>query len=222
VDMDPILEIAHQHEIIVIEDCAQAHGSLYKNKKIGKIGDIGCFSFFPSKIMTVGGDGGMIVTENAEIAEKIAMLKNHGRKEKYKHDFIGTNTRLAEIPAAIGRIQLKHLQEFIELRQKIVDSYNQSFKEMKQITIPISSKWANTAYYVYTIQIDSREKFGSYMKEKGIATGIYYPIPVHKQPAILKRFGDISLPITEKIVERIISLPLHPQISKSELDYIID
>lgn len=221
VDMDPLLEIAQEKEIKIIEDCCQAHGSEYKGKKVGTFGDIGVYSFFPSKNMTVGGDGGMIITNNDVYGENLRLRRNHGRVSKYKNDILGLNFRLNEIQSVIGRIQLKHLPKWIDKRRSIVDFYNKFLKNYLDIKIPIEKEWAKQAYYVYTIQMENRDEFIEYLKNKKIATGIYYPIPVHKQPIIEKLYGKQSkLPITEEIIDKIVSLPLSPLLTNEELNRI--
>jgi dTDP-4-amino-4,6-dideoxygalactose transaminase len=221
VDMDPLLEIAEERNIKIIEDCCQAHGSEYKGKKVGNFGDIGVYSFYPSKNVTVGGDGGMIVSNSEEYGEILGVRRDHGRTTKYRNDNLGLNFRLNEIQSAIGRIQLKYLTEWIESRRNIVSYYNNIFKDYNEIQIPIEKEWARHVYYVYTIQLENRDDFMKFMEEKKIATGLYYPIPVHKQPIIEKLYGkQPKLPITEEIVDKIVSLPLSPHLTDKELEYI--
>jgi dTDP-4-amino-4,6-dideoxygalactose transaminase len=221
VDMDPLLELAQEKNIKIIEDACQAHGSEYKGKKVGKLGDIGVFSFFPSKSMTVGGDGGMIVTNNDKFGEILKLRRDHGRSSKYENDNLGLNFRLNEIQAVIGRLQLKHLSKWIDKRREIVTFYNNFLIQYSKVKTPIEREWAKCAYYVYTLQIENREKFVEFFRSRKIATGIYYPIPVHKQPIIEKLYGkQPKLPITEEIVDKIVSIPLSPQLTKDELERI--
>ena len=221
VEMDPILEIANDKNIRIIEDCCQAHGSEYKGKKVGNFGEMGVFSFFPSKSMTVGGDGGMIITNNDKYGDILRLRRDHGRTSKYKNENLGLNFRLNEIQAVIGKIQLKHLSEWIEKRREIVNYYNNFLNQYSNVKIPIEKKWAKCAYYVYTIQIENRDKFVEYFREKNIATGIYYPIPVHQQPIIKDLYGiQPKLPVTEDVVNKIVSLPLSPQLTNEELERI--
>ncbi|MHA1293071.1 MAG: DegT/DnrJ/EryC1/StrS family aminotransferase [Promethearchaeota archaeon] len=223
VDMDPLIELAKEKDIKIIEDCCQAHGSEYKGKKIGNFGDISVFSFFPSKNMTVGGDGGMIVTNNDDYGKMLAIRRDHGRTTKYRNDNLGLNFRLNEIQAAIGKIQLKHLPKWVEKRREIAEFYNKIFRNYSKVKTPIEKKWAKHSYYVYTIQIDERDKLIEHFREKKIGTGIYYPIPVHRQPIIEKIYGtQPRLPITEEIVDKIISLPLSPHLTEKELNRIKD
>jgi dTDP-4-amino-4,6-dideoxygalactose transaminase len=222
VDMDPLMELAKEHNLIIVEDCAQAHGSKYKGRLVGSIGHFGCFSFFPSKIMNVGGDGGIITTNNEAAADRMTMLKNHGRKDKYLHELFGMNMRMPEIPAAIGRVQLSKLPMFIKRRKEIVNFYNENLSSITSLEIPYRYEWADPVYYVYTFQTENRDELAKYLKSKGIETGIYYPVPLHQQPIIQTKFGIQKMPITEKICSRIISPPLSPVLTNEEMEFIVD
>lgn len=219
VDMAPLQELAEKYNLFITEDACQAHGALYKGKKVGGLGDVGCFSFFPSKPMTVCGDGGMITTNNKELAEKIAMLKDQGRKEKYTHELLGFNFRLSEIHAAIGRLQLKHLEDWIEKRREIAKLYNELLNDVKEVTPPQEAEWARHVYYVYTVRAKNRDKLLRYLKEKNIACGLYYPIPIHKQPC-MRPFSSPKLENTEKRTKEVLSLPMHPQLEDADIKYI--
>ena len=216
--MDEIKEIAEEHDLKIIEDACQAHGAEYKGKKVGSIGDAAAFSFFPSKNMTVAGDGGMIVTDNEEYAIKAKALVDQGRLagKKYEHDFVGFNYRMSEILAAIGRVQLRHLDEWIERRREIAKLYNELL-DGEDIILPFEEQWAKHVYHLYVIRCRNREELKKFLKEKGIATGIHYPIPVHLQPAIAK---DYKLPITEKIAKEVLSIPMHPQMKREDAEYV--
>jgi len=215
-DMDPINKLAEAHNLHVIEDACQSHSATYKGRKTGSLGDIACFSFFPSKNMTVLGDGGMITTNNSELAQKVRMMRDHGRTQKYVHEMFGLNCRLSEIHAAIGREQLKHLTEWTERRRAIAARYDILFRD-SAVIIPVEREWARHVYYMYVIRLKQRDKLASYLKDKGIETGIHYPVPVHRQPYLI---SDVCLPITEKYVDEILSLPMHPQLSDEEVDYV--
>lgn len=221
VDMDPLIEIANDNDIKIIEDCCQAHGAKYKGKNIGKFGDIGVFSFFPSKNMTVGGDGGMIVTNNELYGEELKLRRDHGRQSKYENVLLGLNFRLNEIQAVIGNEQLKHLKEWVDKRREIAKFYNKVLEKYPKVKTPKEKEWAKCSYYVYTIQIEKRMLFCEYLRKEKIATGVYYPIPVHKQPIIEKIYGkQPRLPVTEEIVNNIVSLPLSPLLTDRELNQI--
>ena len=217
-DIKPLLEIAEEHDLYFIEDCAQAHGALYHNKKVGNFGIASAFSFFPSKVMTVAGDGGMVVTNDEELAEKIGTLRDQGRIKKYEHIMLGYNFRLSEILAGVGRIQLKHLEDWIKRRNEIAKIYNEILEDV--VVTPTVKDWARHVYYVYTIRAKMRDKLREYLHSQGIATGLYYPIPVHLQPCIMERFPPTKLPMTEKIVDEILSIPMHPQLSDEDAMFI--
>lgn len=218
VDMKPLLEIAEQKGLFVIEDACQAHAAEYRGKKTGSIGDVGCFSFFPSKNMTVAGDGGMITTNNDELAEKLSMLRDHGRKDKYIHDILGLNFRLSEIPAAVGREQLKHLPEWTDKRRKVAAKYNELLEGI--VETPKEAKWAKHVYHLYVIQTDDRDGLSNHLNKQGISTGIHYPVPVHRQPCM--DAGKLKLPVTDACVDRIVSLPMHPQLKDEEIEYVAE
>ncbi len=159
VDMDPLLDLAEDRNLYIIEDSCQAHGAEYKGNKVGTIGDIGIFSFFPSKNMTVGGDGGIIITNNDKYGRELKLRRDHGRKSKYRNELLGLNFRLNEIQATIGKEQLKYLKKWNKKRREIVEFYNKKLNKYPSIKTPKEKKWAKCSYYVYTIQIDERERF---------------------------------------------------------------
>jgi perosamine synthetase len=215
-DMDPINELARAHKIPVIEDACQAHGATYKGRKTGSLSDIACFSFYPSKNMTVLGDGGMITTSDGELAQKMRMMRDHGRTQKYVHEMLGLNFRLSEVHAAIGREQLKHLEEWTERRRAIAALYNILLRD-SGVVVPVEREWARHVYHMYVIRLKQRDKLASYLKEKGIETGIHYPVPLHRQPVLMT---DVRLPVTEQSANEVLSLPMHPQLTDGEVDYV--
>ena len=215
-DMDPINELARAHSIYVVEDACQAHGATYKGQRTGSLGRIACFSLFPSKNMTVLGDGGMITTNDSQLAQKVRMMRDHGRTQKYIHDLLGLNCRLSEIHAAIGREQLKHLRDWNERRRAIAARYDVLLRD-SGVIIPVERAWAEHVYYMYVIRVGQRDRLASYLKGKGIETGIHYPVPVHRQPCLR---SDVHLPITEQYVDEVLSLPMQPQLSDEHLDYV--
>ncbi len=218
-DMKRLREIADEHGIYLIEDACQAHGVIYEGKKVGNFGDVTAFSFFPSKVMTVAGDGGMVVSNDEELIEKIGMLRDQGRTTKYEHTALGFNFRMSELLAGIGRIQLKHLDEWVDRRNEIAGIYNAMLSDyviVPEIEIPDGRH----AFYVYTIRVKDRDGLQEHLKKNDIATGIYYPIPVHLQPVVKEYVKPEHLPITERIVDEIISLPMHPQLSDEDVEHI--
>ena len=218
-NMDRVFEIAKKHHLWVIEDCAQSQGAKYKGKTVGSMGVASGYSFFPSKNLTVLGDGGCICTNDDVIADKMRMLRNHGRKEKYTHEMVGYNLRFNEIQAAIGRVALRHLDTLNQNRRKIAAYYN---KRLSGVVItPHEMPWATAVYHMYVIRSERRDALAKYLKERGVDTGIHYPVPNHKQPAITQMYKDLPrLPKTEKFVNEILSLPIHGEMSIEDADAV--
>ena len=211
-DMDPILDIAEKYNLKIIEDCAQAHGAEYKKKKIGGIGDLGVFSFYPGKNLGAYGDGGAILTNNDQIAQKTRMIANHGRIEKYNHEFEGRNSRLDGLQAAILSVKLKYLDSWIKTRNNIAEYYLENLKNSKNIVLPKKEDWAQHVYHLFVIRNKKRDELRDYLIKNNIQTGIHYPISLPKLKAYnyLKQDKDdffanqndgnlLSLPIGEHI-----------------------
>ena len=224
-DMDPLMELARGHGIKVLEDCAQAIGAEYKGKKIGSFGDAGCFSFFPSKNLGSYGEGGMVVTNDRELADKIRILRVHGSKERYYHDIDGFNSRLQEIQAAILRVKLRHLDAWTEKRRTNAFLYNELFSSAREkVVIPVEPEYNKHVYYLYTIKVEeSRDKLQEYLKKNGIASCVYYPVPLHLQ----KVYGYLGnrkrdFPVSEKCAETVISLPIYPELLKEQISVITE
>ena len=221
VDNDRLLAIARKHNLWFIEDCAQAQGAKYKGKTVGSMGDFGAFSFFPSKNLTVLGDGGCVCTNNTQMADRLRMLRNHGRQGKYDHEFPGYNVRFNEINAAIGRVMLKHLDGFNTVRRKIAAHYDARLKGIVQ-TPPVRD-WATPVYHMYVVRAEKRDDLQKFLKEKNIETGIHYPKPNHLQPAVAGRFSYIpKLPRTEQAVKEILSLPIHGEMALETADAVCE
>lgn len=221
VDMNPLVKIAKKYKLKIIEDCAQAHGALYHGKKVGTFGDVACFSFFPAKNLGCFGDGGSVVTNNKEIAQKIQLLKDHGRFDKYNHQEIGYGGRLDNFQAAILRIKLKHLDSWNKRRSEIAIIYNNKLKD--KFIIPKVQRECTPVYYVYTLRSKKRDRIIAKLKENGISTGIYYPVPLHLQKAyryLNYKVGE--LPVTEKVCREIFSIPMYPELNGAQIDWIIN
>ncbi|MFX0137437.1 MAG: DegT/DnrJ/EryC1/StrS family aminotransferase [Candidatus Hodarchaeota archaeon] len=224
VDLNPILEFAKDKEICVIEDVAQAHGAKYYGKIAGSLGDFGCFSFYPSKNMTTG-EGGMITTNNSELAEKIRMIRNHGESEEYKTVVLGHNFRMPELSAAIGNIQLKKLNGFLAKRTTNANILNDKLQDLEIIKIPVVEKWATHAWYLYTtILTDPTKRNELIMKlhNENIGTGVYYSTPLHLMPLFQKLYGfkGGEFPVSEKSSKSVLSLPVYPGIDKEQMEFI--
>jgi dTDP-4-amino-4,6-dideoxygalactose transaminase len=220
-EMQPILDIARRHGLIVIEDASQAQGAMYLGKRVGSLGDIACFSLYYSKGLGAYGEAGVCVTNDGALAERLAMLRDHGSRVRYLHELLGVNARMDEIQAAILNVKLPYLDGWNALRQAHAQVLNESLREVVE-RVPVTREWATHVFYVYVVQVSDRDRFRQSLQEAGIATGIHYPIPIHLQPAC-RHYGYIrgALPVTEAICERIVSLPMYPELSGEQLERII-
>lgn len=219
VDLDKVQNICKKYKIKLIEDCAQAHGALYKNRKVGSFGDINCFSFYPTKNLGAFGDGGAITTNNKNFYDKIIQLRNYGQESRYIHKRYGLNSRLDEIQAAILKVQLDYLDKDNKTRQKLAKIYAEKLSIIKEIKLPKLRKNCQPVFHLFVIETSKRDCLSEYLKSKGVATLIHYPIPIHKQPCFIKT-NYLTLPILESKVKIILSLPIHPFLTKKEIVYI--
>jgi len=226
IDMDTIMELAKKYNLKVIEDAAQAHGAEYKGKKVGSIGDVGCFSFYPGKNLGAYGDAGAVVANSEEIAEKIKLFRNHGRiTKKYEHDIEGYSSRLDNLQAAILRVKLRHLTKWNNMRRRNAKKYNELLNNIGGITTPYEADYAKHVYHLYVIRIEKekRDKLREELKSKGIATGIHYPIPLHLQPAYnYLGYKKEDFPITEKACQEILSLPMFAELKEKQIIKIVE
>ena len=221
-NMTPIMEIAHKYNLRVVEDCAQSHGAKFNGKMTGTFGDIGCFSFYPSKNLGAFGDAGGIVTNNKEIAENVRVFRNYGSEKRYYNRVVGTNSRLDELQAGFLRVKLSHLSELEEERATICHRYLNELKN-PEIHLPEVRKGATHIWHQFVIQSASREKLIAYLDDKGIGTIIHYPVPPHLSEAY--QYLNIkkgTLPITERYAETVLSLPLYNGMTEEEQEYVID
>lgn len=217
-NMDKIMNFKEEG-LFVIEDACQAHGTLYKGRKAGSFGDLGCFSFYSVKNMTVGGDGGMVTTNNEENTEKIRILRDCGRISKYEHCMIGYTARLNTVNAAIGRVQLKHLDEWNEKRGLAARVYQKNLpKEL------LLRENGDSVHHIFAMRSKRRDELIQHLKENGIETGIHYPIPIHLQPIYKKLFGyrEGDYPISEQFSMEVVSLPMFPEITKDEVKFVCE
>lgn len=222
-EMGKIMRLAKKHGLFVIEDACQAHGAEYKGKKVGGIGDIGCFSFYPGKNLGAYGDGGAVVTNSKTLAEKLRLLRNYGQKTKYYHDVIGINSRLDEIQAAVLRVKLKRLGKWVEARRRNAQLYKKELEGVSQIILPKESDEVRHAYHIFAIRTSRRDALHGYLDSRGIATVLHYPKPIHLQRAYkFLGYGLGSFPITEECARTEISLPMFPELTVKEIRYISD
>ncbi|MBL7075313.1 DegT/DnrJ/EryC1/StrS family aminotransferase [candidate division KSB1 bacterium] len=216
-DLDPIFEIADKHNIVVIEDAAQAHASEYKGRKIGGLSPLTCYSFFPGKNLGAYGDAGMVLTNSEGMAERMRMLCDHGRKGKYEYEIEGYNFRMDGMQAAILSVKLKHLDDWTGMRRRNARLYNQYLEDVGVIT-PVEKEFAKHVYHCYVIRTKHRERIQERLKAEGIATGVHYPIVLHLQPAYCclgyKR-GDF--PVSEHCAAQVLSLPMFPELTEEEI-----
>src|SRR6266567_1798474 len=222
VDMQPVLDFAHQHGLRVIEDASQAHGASYKRQRVGGIGDIGCFSFYFSKNLGAYGEAGACVTNDVNLAESIRKNRDHGSLIRYQHETLGINARLDEIQAAVLRVKLPYLEKWNAARQTHAKFYTENLQELVQ-AIPIVRPWATHVYYVYVVQVQERDQFRTSLEQEGIATGIHYPIPIHLQPAC-SRYGYVRgmLPVTEAVTSHIVSLPMYAELTTEQTQKVVN
>lgn len=221
-DMDPILAIAEKYGLVVVEDACQAHGAEYKGRRTGSLGDVGCFSFYFSKNLGAYGEAGICVTNDPEIARRLRMLRDHGSEEKYYHSVMGVNARLDEIQAAILRVKLSRLDEWNEARRRNAYLYNELLGDSSVVT-PDEVEYAKHVYHLYVIRTAQRDKLQEYLRERNIATGIHYPVPIHLQTAW--RRGDHQmedLPITERYAREILSLPMFPEMTAEQVASVVN
>lgn len=221
-DMRHILELSRRYGIRVIEDACQAHGAEYYDRKCGAIGDVGCFSFYFTKNLGGYGEGGIITTNNQEIAEKAKLYRNHGHKTKHEHSVIGYNSRLDEIQAAILRIKLIYLDKYNKIRREIAQKYN-TFLKGTPLTLPKESPNRKHVYHLYVVRVQERDKLQEYLTGSGIGTGIHYKVPLHLQGALESygyKAGDF--PETETASSEILSLPMYPELRDEDINYIVN
>lgn len=220
-EMNPILEIANKHGLIVIEDNAQGYGAEYLGKKTGSLGDIGCLSFFPTKNLGAYGDGGMVVTNDDALAEQMRMLRAHGWKKKYYSEMVGYNSRLDALQAAILQAKFPHLDEWNNKRRELSKRYNEYLAPLGVVT-PVEREWAKHVYHLYIIRSEKRDELQAFLKQKGIASEVYYPLPPHLSVPC-RKFGykEGDFPHAEKAAKETLALPLYPELTLEQQDEVI-
>jgi len=217
-DMDAINNIAKRNSLYVIEDAAQAHGAEYKGRPVGTLGDVACFSFYPGKNLGAYGDAGMVVTNDPHRASWVRLLRNHGREKKYTHLFVGYNYRMDTIQAAVLRVKLRHLKEWVALRRSNARFYNSC---LSCCTIPKEMEYAKHAYHLYVVKTEERDALQTSLKGAGISAGVHYPIPLHLQPVYKHldyKVGDF--PVAEELSHKCLSLPMFPELKEEQITYV--
>lgn len=219
-DMDAILAVARAHDLLVIEDCAQAHGTCYRGRKVGKFGDAAAFSFYPTKNLGALGDGGAVATNRPEVAERLRLLRQYGWRERYVSDVPGYNSRLDELQAAILRVRLRHLDEENEARRRLAAVYDEALAGLP-IALPSAMADVDHVYHLYVIAAAERDALAAHLAARGITTGVHYPVPVHLQPAYAHLgYGPGSLPHTEWAARSVLSLPMYPDLSETTVQTV--
>jgi len=223
VDMDPILEIAKRFNLVVIEDSCQAHGALYNGRKAGSMGLAGCFSFYPGKNLGAFGEAGAVVTADSSLAAKIRMLRDHGQSQKYKHEMEGYNGRLDAIQAAVLRLKLKRLEKWNQARRENAAYYTRLLSDVPGVEIVQEAGFAESVYHLYVVMVDDRDALQKFLSDKGIATGLHYPLPLHLQKAYADRgFKPGDFPNTERNTSRMLSLPMFAELTHDRIDYVVE
>ena len=217
--MDPIIKIAQEHGLFVIEDACQAHGAEYKGRRAGSIGHAGCFSFYPGKNLGAYGEAGAVVTNSAELAEKIKRFRDHGQAKKYFHSMIGWNARMDGFQGAVLSVKLKHLSAWNEARRKNAKLYNELLADVDKIQTPVEADYAKHVYHIYAIRTKNRDALMRALAEKNISCGIHYPIPLHLQDAYrFLGYTQGSFPIAEKCAAEFLSLPMFPELTGDQIN----
>ena len=223
-DMDPIVSIARTHGLIVIEDACQAHGATYRGRKAGSIGDAGCFSFYPGKNLGAYGEAGAVVTNDDGIADKIRMFRDHGQEKKYHHNMVGWNARMDGFQAAVLSVKLKYIDSWNASRHKNASIYGKLLNHGTDgMVLPVEADYGNHVYHIYAIRKKNRDALISGLGEKGIATGIHYPVPLHLTGAYRSLgYKEGAFPVSEKSANEFISLPMFPELTEEQIRYVAD
>lgn len=216
VDMDVVMDVARRHDLIVVEDCAQAHGARHAGQRVGTFGHAACFSFYPGKNLGAYGDGGAVITADAALEDKIRRLANHGRAEKYTHGVEGVNSRLDGIQAAVLRVKLRHLDGWNDGRRLVAKTYDRLLAKVPGVETPAVRENAEPVYHLYVVKVPDRDGLAAHLKERGIASGVHYPLPLHHQPAYAHLgIPDGTFPVAEETARHILSLPMFAELGEA-------
>ena len=219
-DMEPILSLAQENDLKVIEDSAQSIGARYHNRFVGTLGDIGCLSFYPTKNLGAYGDAGALLTNDSSLAQTCRMITEHGSRVRYHHETLGINSRLDSLQAAVLKVKLKHLERWTEARIRIAQTYTQALSGL-DLVIPYCPAYAKHVYHQYSIRTPRRDEVAAFLKDKGMPCSIHYPVPLHKQPAFRELVEPgIRFPVAETVAKQILSLPIFPELEDREIDTI--
>jgi len=222
-DMDAICEIARRRGLRIIEDASQAHGAEFGGQRVGAIGDIGCFSFYPGKNIGAFGEAGAVVTQHAELADRIRLMRNHGSPDKYHHVRLGWNYRMDTLQAAILRVKLRHLERWNEARRQVAHNYTRRLGVVDGLGLPPPCVYGRQVFHLYVVRVPRRDQLREYLAQQGIATGVHYPIPLHLQEAFAElghKAGDF--PVSEEWAGKVLSLPTFPELEDGEIAYVAE
>jgi len=222
-DMNPIMEIARQYELFVIEDACQAQGAEYNGQRAGTIGHAGCFSFYPGKNLGAYGEAGAVITDDPKLDETIRMLRDHGQTEKYKHSLIGWNARMAGIQGAVLSVKLRYLETWNALRRKNAGFYRECIEHFNGVKLPVEAPYARHIYHIFPLHLKNRDKLMAHLAEKGVQCGIHYPVPVHLQEAY--RYLGLKegmYPVSEKSADEQLSLPMFPELTQEHIEFVAE
>lgn len=219
-DMGPLAEIAERHDLWLIEDAAQAHAAEYNGRRCGSLGDLACFSFYPGKNLGAYGDAGAVTGNDEALLAKVRLLRDHGRTTKYEHEVFGFSARLDALQAAILRAKLPYLEAWTEARRAHARVYDELLAETG-VTTPCEAPDARHVFHLYAIRTPRRGAMLEHLQAKGIGTGVHYPVPLHQQPACIKEgYGGVSLPVTERVASEVVSLPMYPELTREQIEYV--
>jgi len=220
-DIDTIREIAVQRGLFLVEDACQAHLAEYKGKKVGSFGQAGAFSFYPGKNLGAYGEAGAVVTQHTVLYDKMRRLRDHGQASKYVHDLWGHNYRMDEMQAAVLRVKLRCLQEWTEKRRRNARLYNERLASISEILIPQEMQYARHVYHLYVIRTPYRDQLREHLRKSGVRTGLHYPVPLHLQQGLsTMAYKEGDFPVTEKVAKEVLSLPMYPELTESQIDYV--
>jgi dTDP-3-amino-3,4,6-trideoxy-alpha-D-glucose transaminase len=222
-DMDTLAGIAARHGAWIVEDAAQAHLARYRRARVGALGRIGCFSFYPSKNLGATGEGGAVTTNDPALADLVRALRHHGQRERNRHELVGCNARLSEIAGAALRIKLRHLEGWTSERRRVAARYARALEGAKEIRLPYTAPWAEPVWHLFPVEVAHRDAVRARLGEMGVATGVHYPAPIHLQPAYthLGR-GPSAFPEAERSAARVLSLPMYPELSDAQVDRVAE
>jgi len=221
-DMDPIAAVAAAHDLIVIEDACQAHGARYQGRRAGSLGWAGCFSFYPGKNLGAYGEAGAVTTNDANLAERLRLLRDHGQSQRYRHQLVGCNSRMDGLQAAVLTVKLRYLESWNQARSRVAQLYNRLLTQVPGVSTPQQGEYRDHIHHVYAIRTPNRDGLARHLLDHGIGCGIHYPVPIHLQPAYLDLgLGEGSFPVAERCAREFLSLPIYPELTEDQVNIVV-